>query len=110
MTGKSYDSFCPTGPWLVITDQIDDVNDLTLTCRVNGETRQSGSTATMIFGSDHIIWYLSQILTLEPGDLIATGTPPGVGLATGTYLQHGDVVELEVSGLGAQRQPCRRDV
>lgn len=107
MAGKSYDSFCPTGPWLVTPDELD-VDDLTLTCRVNGETRQSGHTAELIFGVGHLVWYLSQILTLEPGDLIATGTPPGVGLATGTYLGDGDVVELEVSGLGVQRQVCRR--
>lgn len=108
MIGKSYDTFCPTGPWLVTPDEVDDVDDLALACRVNGETRQSGSTSTMIFGVEHIVWYLSQILTLEPGDLIATGTPPGVGLASGTYLDDGDVVELEVAGLGTQRQTCRR--
>ncbi len=107
MAGKSYDSFCPTGPWLVTPDEID-VDDLTLECRVNDELRQSGHTGKMIFGVDHLVWYLSQILTLEPGDLIATGTPPGVGLATGTYLDDGDMVELEISGLGMQRQVCRR--
>jgi 2,4-didehydro-3-deoxy-L-rhamnonate hydrolase len=61
----------------------------------------------MIFGPYHLVWYLSQFMTLEPGDLIMTGTPPGVGLATGTYLKDGDVIELEVEGLGSQRQVCR---
>lgn len=105
--GKSADTFCPVCPWLVTSDEVGDVSNLELTCRVNGETRQSGSTAAMIFGPYHLVWYLSQFMTLEPGDLILTGTPPGVGLATGTYLKEGDVVELEVFGLGRQRQVCR---
>lgn len=105
--GKSADSFAPTGPWLVTPDEVGDYSDLELRCWVNGELRQSGSTSDMIFGVDYIIYHLSQFMTLEPGDLIMTGTPPGVGLSTGTYLEPGDVVELEVSGLGRQRQVCR---
>jgi len=108
MKGKSADTFSPIGPWLVTPDEIGDVGDLELFCRVNGETRQAGSTSTMIFSPSHIIWYISQFMTLEPGDLILTGTPKGVGLSTGTYLQDGDVVELEIPGLGQQRQTCRR--
>lgn len=106
--GKSADTFCPVGPWLVTPDELDDPTDLTLECRVNGETKQSGSTSMMLFATDHLIWHLSQFMTLEPGDLILTGTPPGVGLSTGTYLRDGDVVDLEVEGLGHQRQVCRQ--
>ena len=106
--GKSADSFSPIGPWLVTTEDVKDVSDLELICRVNGVARQSGSTATMIFSPRHIVWYLSQMMTLEPGDLILTGTPPGVGMGTGTYLAEGGVVELEITGLGSQRQVCRR--
>ena len=106
--GKSADTFSPTGPWLVTADEIADVNDLDLTLSVNGETRQTGNTSTMIFAVDHIVWYLSQFMTLEAGDLILTGTPPGVGMATNTYLKDGDVVELGVAGLGSQRQVCRQ--
>jgi 2-keto-4-pentenoate hydratase/2-oxohepta-3-ene-1,7-dioic acid hydratase in catechol pathway len=105
--GKSADTFSPVGPWLVTPDEVGDIADLSLACRVNGETKQSGSTSMMIFAPDHLVWYLSQFMTLEPGDLIMTGTPPGVGLATGTYLKDGDVIELEVEGLGTQRQVCR---
>ena len=107
--GKSADTFSPVGPWLVTPDEVGDVDDLTLTCRVNGEVRQSGSTSMMIFSAYHLVWYLSHYMTLEPGDLIMTGTPPGVGLSTGTYLRPGDVVELEVEGLGTQRQVVRAE-
>lgn len=106
--GKSADTFSPIGPWLVTPEELGDVSRLELVCRVNGEVRQSGSTSTMIFSVSHIVWYLSQVMTLEPGDLILTGTPPGVGLATGAYLVEGDVVEMEITGLGTQRQVCRR--
>lgn len=105
--GKSSDTFSPVGPWLVTPDEVGDIGDLALTCRVNGETRQSGSTSMMIFAPYYLVWYLSQFMTLEPGDLVMTGTPPGVALSTGDYLVEGDVVELEVEGLGRQRQVIR---
>lgn len=105
--GKSADTFSPLGPWLVTPDEVPNVLDLELRCSVNGELRQSGSTASMIFAPNHIVWYLSQFMTLEPGDLILTGTPKGVGLSTGKYLRPGDVVELEIPGLGRQRQTLR---
>ena len=105
--GKSADTFTPLGPWLVTPDEVSDVGDLSLKCSVNGETRQAGSTSTMIFSPSHIVWYLSQFMSIEAGDVILTGTPKGVGLATGTYLNPGDVVELEITGLGRQRQVCR---
>ncbi|MFP3882938.1 MAG: fumarylacetoacetate hydrolase family protein [Actinomycetota bacterium] len=105
--GKSADTFSPTGPFLVTHDELADAFPLEMKCRVNGITRQHGSTSSMIFDVPHIVWYLSQFMTLEPGDLILTGTPPGVGMATGEYLHEGDVVELEIAGLGMQRQVCR---
>lgn len=105
--GKSADSFMPLGPWLVTPDEIPDVLDLPLRCSVNGELRQNGTTAEMIFKPNHIVWYVSQCMTLEPGDVVLTGTPKGVGLSTGEYLQPGDLVELEIPGLGRQRQHCR---
>ncbi len=106
--GKSFDTFCPVGPWLVTADEVADPLHLELGCMVNGEARQNGSTETMIFGPGHIVWYLSQVMTLEPGDLIVTGTPPGVGMGAGNYLEEGDVVEPWIEGLGRQRQVSRR--
>ena len=106
--GKSADTFSPLGPYLVTRDEIPNPLDLRLRCMVNGELRQSGSTSTMIFSPTHIVWYLSQFMTVEPGDVILTGTPKGVGMSTGNYLVPGDVVELEIPGLGDQRQTCRR--
>ncbi|MDH3247797.1 MAG: fumarylacetoacetate hydrolase family protein [Acidimicrobiia bacterium] len=108
MKGKSADTFSPLGPWLVTPDEIPNVGDLELKCWVNGELRQSGSTSTMIFSPGHIVWYLSQFMTIEPGDVVLTGTPKGVGLATGNYLEPGDRLQLEIPGLGVQRQTCRR--
>jgi 2-keto-4-pentenoate hydratase/2-oxohepta-3-ene-1,7-dioic acid hydratase in catechol pathway len=104
--GKSCESFQPLGPWLVPADEINDPQSLRLTLSVNGQRRQSGTTADMIFGIEHIVWYLSQFMVLEPGDVINTGTPAGValGLPDKPYLRAGDVVELEVEGLGRQRQ------
>jgi 2-keto-4-pentenoate hydratase/2-oxohepta-3-ene-1,7-dioic acid hydratase in catechol pathway len=102
--GKSCETFNPLGPWLVTPDEAGDVGSLALSLSVNGETMQSGSTADMIFTVDHVVWYLSQFMVLEPGDLINTGTPAGVGMARQRYLRDGDVTELEVSGLGRQRQ------
>ena len=102
--GKSCETFNPLGPWLVTPDEVDDVQQLALSLTVNGETMQSGSTADMIFSAAHVVWYLSQFMVLEPGDLINTGTPAGVGMARRQYLRAGDVTELEVEGLGRQRQ------
>jgi 2-keto-4-pentenoate hydratase/2-oxohepta-3-ene-1,7-dioic acid hydratase in catechol pathway len=104
--GKSCETFQPLGPWLVPADQVADPQNLPLRLSVNGHQRQNGNTANMIFGVDHIIWYLSQFMVLEPGDVINTGTPAGValGLPDKPYLRAGDVVELGIEGLGAQRQ------
>lgn len=106
MKGKSAPTFCPTGPWLVTPDEIVDLHALDLTSAVNGEPRQSGSTSTMIVGPVALVRYISRFLQLEPGDLIATGTPPGVGagFSPPRFLRPGDVVELRVDGLGMQRQ------
>ncbi len=106
--GKSCDTFNPLGPWLATPDEIGDVGDLAMTLSVNGERRQTGNTSTMIFGVMELIRYLSQFMTLEAGDLISTGTPPGVGLGMKPpqFLKVGDTVELEIAGLGRQRQVC----
>ena len=105
--GKSCDSFAPVGPWLVTADEVPDPQNLTIYLDVNGERKQTGSTATMIFSVAHIISYLSRFVTLVPGDVITTGTPPGVGMGMKPpqFLRAGDVVELSVEGLGVQRQP-----
>lgn len=106
MKGKSYPNFCPTGPWLVTPDDVSNPQDLALELRVNGTLKQSGTTARMIFDVAKIISYLSQFMQLEPGDLICTGTPPGVGMGRTPpeYLQPGDRVDLSVEGLGEQSQ------
>lgn len=107
--GKGCDTFAPMGPYLVTPDEIDDVNNLRLWLTVNGQPRQDGNTRTLIFGIPHLIAYVSQFMTLLPGDIISTGTPPGVGLGMNppTYLQPGDVVELGIDGLGTARQTVR---
>lgn len=104
--GKSCETFNPLGPWLVTPDELPDVGQLAMWLDVNGAPRQRGSTATMIFGVDHVVWYLSQFMVLEPGDVINTGTPPGVGLGMKppSFLEAGDVVELGIAGLGSQHQ------
>ena len=102
--GKSCETFNPLGPWLVTPDEVGNVQKLSMSLTVNGETMQDGSTADMIFSAAHVVWYLSQFMVLEPGDLINTGTPAGVGMARQRYLRDGDVTELEVEGLGRQRQ------
>ncbi|MFZ9133071.1 MAG: fumarylacetoacetate hydrolase family protein [Gemmobacter sp.] len=111
--GKSCDRFGPIGPWLVTRDEVADPQDLAMWLRVNGQTMQNGSTRTMVYGVAHLVSYLSEFFTLEPGDVISTGTPPGVGLGMKPprFLNAGDVVELGIAGLGAQRQlfvddPC----
>ncbi|GLY19506.1 2-hydroxyhepta-2,4-diene-1,7-dioate isomerase [Kineosporia sp. NBRC 101677] len=104
--GKSAETFNPAGPWLVTPDEIADVNDLDLWLDLNGVRRQTGSTATMVFDPYFIVHHLSQFMVLEPGDLINTGTPPGVGMGHDPqiWLQPGDVMELGIQGLGSQRQ------
>lgn len=104
--GKSCDSFGPVGPWLVTRDEIADPQDLSMSLMVNGKTMQEGSTKTMVFGVAHLISYLSQFMSLQPGDIIATGTPPGVGMGMQPpqYLQPGDVVTARIDGLGQQEQ------
>ena len=104
--GKSHDTFGPLGPWLVTADEIPDPQKLGMWLDVNGERRQTGSTATMIFGVAKIVSYLSEIMTLQPGDIITTGTPPGVGMGMKPpqFLKAGDVMTLGIDGLGEQRQ------
>ncbi len=104
--GKSHDTFGPVGPWLVTKDEIADVQNIDLWLDVDGERRQTGNTSTMIFGVAYLVHYISQFMTLEPGDIIATGTPPGVGLGMKppVFLKEGQVVTLGAAGLGEQRQ------
>jgi 2-keto-4-pentenoate hydratase/2-oxohepta-3-ene-1,7-dioic acid hydratase in catechol pathway len=105
--GKGCETFGPLGPWLVTKDEIRDPQRLDMWLTVNGETRQKGSTQTMIFGVAHLAWYCSQFFVLEPGDVIITGTPPGVGLGIKPepkFLKPGDVVRLGIDGLGEQQQ------
>jgi 2-keto-4-pentenoate hydratase/2-oxohepta-3-ene-1,7-dioic acid hydratase in catechol pathway len=107
--GKSSPNFLPLGPWLVTADEVADPQNLSLTLDVNGRRRQDGTTATMIFDVLHVVHYLSQFLRLEAGDVIVTGTPPGVGMGQKPpeYLAAGDVVELAITGLGGQRSVCQ---
>jgi 2-keto-4-pentenoate hydratase/2-oxohepta-3-ene-1,7-dioic acid hydratase in catechol pathway len=109
--GKSSDNFGPIGPWLVTADEVADPQNLQMWLKVNGEMRQNGSTATMVYGVRHLVSYLSQFFTLHPGDVVSTGTPPGVGLGMKPpqYLKAGDVVDLGIEGLGSQRQVCIDD-
>jgi 2-keto-4-pentenoate hydratase/2-oxohepta-3-ene-1,7-dioic acid hydratase in catechol pathway len=105
--GKSCETFGPLGPWLVTKDEIRDPQRLDMWLTVNGETRQKGSTQTMIFGVAYLVWYCSQFFVLEPGDVIITGTPPGVGLGMKPepkFLKPGDVVRLGIDGLGEAQQ------
>ena len=105
--GKGCETFGPIGPWFVTRDEIRDPQNLDMWLDVNGEQRQRGNTRTMVFGVAHIVWYCSQFFVLEPGDIIITGTPPGVGMGCRPepkYLKAGDVVTLGIAGLGAQRQ------
>ena len=105
--GKGCETFGPLGPWLVTKDEIRDPQRLNMWLTVNGESRQKGSTRTMVFGVAHLVWYCSQFFVLKPGDVIATGTPPGVGLGfkpEPKFLKAGDVVRLGIDGLGEQQQ------
>jgi ureidoglycolate lyase len=105
--GKSFDTFAPLGPWLVTKDEVPDPQNLALFCDVDGVRQQDGSTRTMIFSVKQIIAYVSQCITLHPGDVIMTGTPPGVGLGkkpTPVFLRPGQVMRLGITGLGEQQQ------
>ena len=110
--GKSADTFCPTGPWLVTADEVPDPQRLGMWLDVDGKRMQDGSTETMVFGVAELVAYISQFMTLEPGDLIATGTPPGVGMGKKpepVYLQGGEEIALGIEGLGEQRCRTVRD-
>lgn len=109
--GKSCDNFGQIGPYLVTRDEVADPQNLPMWLKVNGQTMQNGSTQTMVFGVAHLVSYLSQFMTLHPGDVISTGTPPGVGMGMKPprYLVAGDVVELGIEGLGQQRQDVIAD-
>ena len=109
--GKSCDNFGQIGPWLVTKDEIADPQNLSMWLTVNGEKLQNGSSSTMVYGVAFLVSYLSQFMSLQPGDVISTGTPPGVGLGQKPprYLKPGDVVELGIEGLGAQRQDVIAD-
>lgn len=109
--GKSADTFGPIGPWLVTPDDAGDPQGLDLSLDLNGKNVQTGNTSTMIFTVAQIIAHLSELMSLQPGDVIATGTPPGVGMGMKPprFLKEGDVMELQIDGLGKQRQEVRRD-
>ncbi|MCW0234483.1 MAG: fumarylacetoacetate hydrolase family protein [Ferrovibrio sp.] len=107
--GKSADSFGPIGPWLVTADEIPDPQNLSMFCDINGKRFQDGSTKTMVYGVRYLISYLSQFMSLHPGDVISTGTPPGVGMGQKPplYLKDGDKIHLGIAGLGEQHQTAR---
>ncbi|KQV72952.1 fumarylacetoacetate hydrolase family protein [Rhizobium sp. Root1220] len=109
--GKSCDTFGPIGPWLVTKDEVADPQSLGMWLKVNGDTMQNGSTKTMVYGVAHVVSYLSQFMSLHPGDVISTGTPPGVGMGMKPprFLKAGDVVELGIEGLGIQKQTFLAD-
>jgi len=108
-SGKAIDTFAPCGPALVTLDEIDDLGALGLRTRVNGELLQQGTTANLIFGPAEVVAWLSRTMTLLPGDIIATGTPAGVGVAQGRFLKDGDTVEVEIDGLGTLVNPVRSE-
>ena len=107
--GKGCDTFGPVGPWMVTADEVPDPQALSMWLEVNGKKVQNGSTKTMVFGVAHLVSYISRFMTLNPGDLISTGTPPGVGMGqkpTAWYLKAGDKMRLGIEGLGEQTQVC----
>jgi ureidoglycolate lyase len=109
--GKSAETFNPVGPWLVTPDELGDTQNLAMSLDVSGVRRQTGNTRSMIFGVHYLVYYISQFMVLEPGDLVSTGTPPGVGVALKpepVFLKEGDVIELSIEKLGRQRQMVRR--
>ena len=107
--GKSCDNFNPIGPWMSTADEINDPQNLSMQLWVNGKQMQNGNSSTMVFNCYFLVHYLSQFMTIEAGDFITTGTPPGVGMGMNPqqYLKEGDVVELSIEGLGKQRQVCK---
>lgn len=107
MLGKAFDNFCPMGPWMVTADEITDVQQLKLKTRVNGEVRQDASVSEMIFSIPKLVSYISEVMTLQPGDAILTGTPAGIGATRKprTWLQQGDLVEVSVEGIGTLTTP-----
>ena len=107
--GKGCETFGPLGPWFVTKDEIGDPQKLGVWTKVNGETRQNGNTKNMIFDCRHLVWYLSQFFVLEPGDVILTGTPAGVGVWRDPqrFLRDGDEVVIEIEGIGRLANPCR---
>ncbi len=109
--GKSCDTFAPIGPWLVTKDEVPDPQNLSMWLEVNGVRYQEGSTKTMVYGVAHVVSYLSHFMSLQPGDVISTGTPPGVGMGMNPqiYLKAGDVMELGIQGLGVQKQKVVSD-
>ena len=108
--GKGCDTFGPIGPWLVTADEIADPQQLKMWLEVDGKRFQDGSTETMVFGVAHLVSYVSRFMSLQPGDIISTGTPPGVGMGQKppVYLKGGEVIELGIEGLGTQRQTVGR--
>ena len=106
--GKSCDNFNPLGPFMATSDELPDINNLSMELLVNGKQMQKGNTSFMIFDCEYVVYYLSQFMTLEAGDIISTGTPPGVGLGMSPpqFLKEKDVVEVRIEGLGMQKQNC----
>lgn len=107
LNGKWSDGFAPMGPWITTSDELPDVTDLRMELRVNGEVRQQATPAQMVYDPIELVAWISTVCTLEPGDVIATGTPPGIGKVRGTRLEDGDVVEAEIEGIGTLRNPVR---
>ena len=107
--GKWHDTFCPVGPCILSADSVDDPQNLTILLTVNGDLKQNGSTAQMVFPVAAVISFLSRFVTLEPGDIISTGTPSGVGSATGTYLKPGDIVRVTIDGIGTLENPIEEE-